>query len=82
LALELATATRWLRYLRDRGAPLKCGPERIKVRAEQGVDVEGSRKLAWPEWLVIPAKYRGLDESLELRGAALVQHDPPRIGPI
>jgi len=56
--------------------------ESFKVRAGQGVDVEGSRRLAWPQSLVILVKYRGLDEPLELRGPALVQHGPARIGPI
>jgi len=56
--------------------------ESFKVRAGQGVDVEGSRKLAWPQSLVIFVKYRGLDEPLELRGAALEQNDPARVGPI
>lgn len=59
------------------------GSGRGRPRRGAGVqDVEGSRKLAWPQSLVILVKYRGLDEPLELRGPALVQHDPARIGPI
>lgn len=54
--------------------------ESFKVR-EAGVDVEGSRKLAWPQSQVIAVKCRGLHDPAELRGAALVQHDPARIAP-
>lgn len=56
--------------------------ESFKLRAGQGVDVGGSRKLAWPESLVIEVKYRGLVEPLELWGSAFRQNDPNQIGPI
>lgn len=56
--------------------------ESFKLRAGQGVDVEGSRKYAWPESLVMEVRYRGLVEPLELWGSALKQNDPKQIGPI
>ena len=56
--------------------------ESFKMRAGQGVDVEGSREHAWPETIAIDVKYRGMDEPLELRGAAYVMHDTGRPAPI
>jgi len=54
----------------------------LEMRAGQGVDVQGSRTVAWPESMVIRVKYRGMGKTLELRGAAYVQHDTARTGPI
>lgn len=56
--------------------------ESFETRVGQGVDVQGSRGVAWPETIAIGVKYRGIDKPLELRGAAYVMHDTARPAPI
>jgi len=56
--------------------------ESFETRVGQGVHVQGSRGVAWPETIAIGVKYRGIDEPLELRGDAYVMHDSKRPAPI
>ncbi|WNY33151.1 hypothetical protein Q9Q99_13270 [Curtobacterium flaccumfaciens] len=56
--------------------------ESFEMRVGQGVDVQGSRGVAWPETIAIDVKYRGMDKPFKLGGASYVMHDTSRPAPI